>query len=209
MAGNQRLTYSGQGSNTIKINLTGLEETLKALGRYDPEARKQLLRAVSTASRLIRDDARRSVSSLPVPTGWRSQQGMPKGEGSWKNRTLTRGGKGWPPFEPGNVKRLIKSYNARKRTRKGSIITNRGIVVNASGEGVIYEFAKKSHQSRNYPWVNSVPFINHLGRMQGGRIIWAAAERRKDEAQTLILNGLAVANSKLQKAFDSVKEGDR
>ena len=193
----------------INVSLTGLESTLSALKKYDPEARKQLFSAVASATRLIRDDARKSVPSLPVPTGWRNQQGMPTGKGSWQNRTLTRGGKGWPPFEPGNVKRLIKSYNARKRTRKGSIITNRGIVVNASGEGVIYEFAKKSHQSRNYPWVNSVPFINHLGRMQGGRIIWAAGERRKDEVKTQILDALAVANTKLQAAFDSVKEGDR
>lgn len=193
----------------LRISLTGLEETLKALKQYDPEARKQLFQAVSSATRLIRDDARRSVTSLPVPTGWRTQRGMPTGEGSWKNRTLTRGGKGWPPFDPNNVKRLIKSYMGRKRVSKGSIITNRGIVVNASGEGVIYEFAKKSHQSRNYPWVNSVPFINHLGRMQGGRIIWAAGERRKEEVKTQILDALAVANGKLQKAFDSVKEGDR
>lgn len=193
----------------LRVSLTGLEETLNALKKYDPEARKQLFGAVATATRLIRDDARRSVTSLPVPSGWREQKGMPQGDGSWKNRSLTRGGKGWPPFEPNNVKRLIKSYMGRKRVRKGSIITNRGIVVNASGEGVIYEFAKKSHTSRNYPWVNSVPFINHLGRMQGGRIIWAAGERNKERVRAEILDALAVANSKLQAAFDSVKEGDR
>lgn len=97
----------------------------------------------------------------------------------------------------------------RKRVSKGSIITNRGIVVNASGEGVIYEFAKKSHKSTKYPYVNSVPFINHLGSMKGGRIIWAAGERRKDQVRTEILDALAVANTKLQAAMDAVKEGDR
>lgn len=193
----------------INISLTGLEETLTALKKYDPEARKQLYSAVALATRMIRDDARKSVPSLPVPTGWRNQQGMPTGEGSWQNRTLTRGGKGWPPFEPNNVKRFIKAYMGRKRVSKGSIITNRGIVVNASGEGVIYEFAKHSHKSTKYPWVNSVPFINHLGSIKGGRLIWAAGERRKDEAQKQILDALAVANAKLQTAFDSVKEGDR
>lgn len=193
----------------LKVSLTGLESTLTALKKYDPEARKQLFNAIASATRLIRDDARRSVPSLPVPTGWRNQQGMPKGDGAWQNRTLTRGGKGWPPFEASNVKRLIKSYMGKKRVSKGSIITNRGIVVNASGEGVIYEFAKKSHRSANYPWVNSVPFVNHLGSMQGGRIIWAAGERRKEEVRTQILDALAVANSKLQTAFDSIKEGDR
>lgn len=193
----------------INVSLTGLESTLSALKKYDPEARKQLFSAVASATRLIRDDARKSVPSLPVPTGWRNQQGMPTGKGSWQNRTLTRGGKGWPPFEQANIKRLIKSYMGRKRVSKGSIITNRGIVVNASGEGVIYEFAKKSHKSTKYPYVNSVPFINHLGSMKGGRIIWAAGERRKDQVRTQILDALAVANTKLQAAMDAVKEGDR
>ena len=193
----------------INISLTGLEETLSALKKYDPEARKQLFQAVSAATRLIRDDARRSIPSASIPTGWRLQRGMPQGEGSWKNRTLTRGGKGWPPWEPSNVKRLIKSYMGRRRQSKGSIITSRGIVVNASGEGVIYEFAKKSHRSKQFPWVNSVPFINHLGSMQGGRLIWAAGERRKEEVRSEIMNALAVANSKLQTALDAVKEGDR
>lgn len=204
MADSGRLTYSGQGSDAIKINLTGLEETLRVLKHYDPEARKQLMRGISTAARLIRDDARKSVPNLPVPTGWRNQSGMPKGAGSWTNRTLTRGGKGWPPWQPNNVKRFIKSYSGRKVTRRGSIISNRGIVVNASGEGVIYEFGKRSHKSARYPWVNSVPFVNHLGSMQGGRIIWAATERRKNEAQEIILDALSVANAKLQSALDSV-----
>ena len=190
----------------LRVSLTGLEETLTALKKYDPEARKQLFQAVASATRLIRDDARKSVSSLPVPTGWRNQQGMPKGEGK---RKLTRSGKGWPPFEPNNVKKLIKSYMGKRRVAKGSIITTRGIVVNASGEGVIYEFAKRSHPSKRYPWVNSVPFINHLGSMQGGRIIWAAGERRKEEVRGQILDALAVANTKLQAAIDRVKEGDR
>lgn len=83
----------------INVSLTGLESTLSALKKYDPEARKQLFSAVASATRLIRDDARKSVPSLPVPTGWRNQHGMPTGKGSWQNRTLTRGGKGWPPFE--------------------------------------------------------------------------------------------------------------
>ena len=190
----------------VQIYLTGLEETLSALSKYDPEARKQLFNAVSSATRLIRDDARKSVDTLPLPTGWRNQQGMPKGEGK---RKLTRSGKGWPPFERSNVKKLIKSYMGRRRASRWSIITTRGIVVNASGEGVIYEFAKKSHPSKTYPWVNSVPFINHLGSMQGGRIIWAAGERRKEEVRGQILDALDVANGKLQAAFDSVKEGDR
>ena len=193
----------------LRVSLTGLEETLNALKKYDPEARKQLFNAVASSTRLIRDDARRSVTSLPVPSGWREQKGMPQGDGSWKNRSLTRGGKGWPPFEQANIKRLIKSYMGRKRVSKGSIITNRGIVVNASGEGVVYEFAKKSHKSTKYPYVNSVPFINHLGSMKGGRIIWAAGERRKDQVRTQILDALAVANTKLQAAMDAVKEGDR
>ena len=197
------------GNAELRISLTGMEETLKALKQYDPDARKQLFTAIASATRLIRDVARRSVPSLPVPTGWRNQRGMPKGEGSWQNRSLTRGGKGWPPFEAGNVKRLIKSYMGAKRVAKGSIITNRGIVVNASGEGVIYEFAKKSHRSQKYPWINSVPFVNHLGSMKGGRIIWAAGERRKDEVKTQILDALALANAKLQTRFDAVKEGDR
>jgi hypothetical protein len=196
-------------SNELRVSLTGLEETLKALKQYDPEARKELFNAVASATRLIRDDARRAVPSLPIPTGWRNQSGMPNGDGSWQNRTLTRGGKGWPPFEANNVKRLIKSYMGARRARKGSILTTRGIVVNASGEGVIYEFAKTSHRSTKYPWVNSVPFINHLGSMKGGRVIWAAGERRKDEVRKQILDALAVANAKLQSRFDSVKEGDR
>lgn len=193
----------------LKVSLTGMEETLKALKQYDPEARKQLAAAISKATRLIRDDARKSVPSLSVPTGWRNQTGMPTGAGSWTNRSLTRGGKGWPPWQPNNIKRFIKSYAGRRRAARGSIITTRGIVVNASGEGVIYEFAKHSHRSAKYPWVNSVPFVNHMGKVSGGRIIWAAGERRKEQVKTEILDALAVANGKLQTAMNHIKEGDR
>lgn len=197
------------GNAELKVNVTGLEATLKALAKYNPAARKQLFEAIKSATKLIRDDARRHIGQASIPTGWRQQTGMPQGDGSWKNRTLTRGGKGWPPWEPNNVKKLIKSYNGKKRQSKGSIITNRGIVVNASGEGVIYEFAKRSHASRNYPWINSVPFVNHLGQFKGGRLIWASAERNKDKVRTQILDALAVANQRLQSELDSVKEGDR
>ena len=193
----------------IQIYLTGLEETLSALSLYDPDARKQLFNAVRDATQIIRDDARRHIPSAAIPTGWRQQTGMPQGDGAWQKRTLTRGGKGWPPWEPNNVKRLIKSYMGRRRASRWSIITTRGIVVNASGEGVIYEFAKKSHKSAKYPWVNSTPFVRHMGSFAGGRLIWAAAERNKEQVRTEILDAMAVANQRLQSRFDAVKESDR
>lgn len=193
----------------LRISLTGLEETLKALKQYDPEARKQLFQAVSSATRLIRDDARRSVTSLPVPTGWRTQRGMPTGEGSWKNRTLTRNGKGWPPWDVDYIKKKIKAWNRRRPVSKGSIITSRATLGNVSSTGAMYEFAKKSHRSIDYPWVNSIPFINKLGSMSGGRILWAAAERQHNQVQAQIMNALHVANAKLQTALDTTGAGEK
>lgn len=193
----------------LRLSLTGLEETLKALKQYDPEARKQLFSALTVATRLIRDDARRSVSSLPVPSGWRNQRGFPQREGSWKNRELTRGGKGWPPWEVDYIKKKIKAWNRKRPTSKGSIITSRATVGNVSSTGAMYEFAKKSHRSADYPWVNSTPFIDKLGSMTGGRILWAAAERQNNAVQTQIIDALHIANAKLQAAFDTTGAGEK
>lgn len=191
----------------IRINLIGLEETLRALRQYDPDARKQLFNAISLSARMIRDDARKIVPTIGIVRGWREQRGMPQGDGAWKNRTLTRGGRGWPPWEVQNVKTGIKSYMSRRRASKGSVISSRGIVVNRSGEGVIAEFARYSNKSRNYPWVNSTPLLNNLGRFHGGRIIWAAAERNRQTVNDTILDALQIANKRLQDALDAAPKG--
>lgn len=194
----------GYGSNReaqLRIEVSGLEETIKALRQYDPEARKQLIQGINQAAKLVRDDARKSVSKLPVSSGWRNQQGMPQGKGSWQNRQLTRGKRGWPPWDIKNVKKGITSYTRRQKNPTRNVVQVRGIVANKSGEGVIYEFARFANQSKNYPWVNSVPFINALGKFKGGRIIWAAYERRADEANKIVLDALQTANARLQEAL--------
>lgn len=194
-------------SPELKINMIGLESTLKALKQHDPEARKHLFNAIAKSGRLIRDDARKIVSTMYVIRGWREQSGMPTGAGSWKNRRLTRGGIGWPPWDVQNIKSGIKTYMAVKRAYKGSVITARGIVVNRSGEGVIAEFARFSRRSKRFPWVNSVPLLNSLGRFHGGRIIWAAAERNRETVNRTILDAMETANKRLQAALDTASKG--
>lgn len=191
----------------FKINVTGLEETLKALKQYDPAARKALYQAIAKSGRLIRNDARKRVPSLHVARGWREQKDWPDRSGTWERRRLTRGNKGWPPWNPDNVKKFINSYMKASKASKGSIITSRGIVANSSAEGVIYEFAKYSNESKNYPWVNSIPFVNALGTMRGGRLIWSSAERLRHQWEPMIINGMDEANAKLQAHLDSIRGG--
>ena len=193
----------------LKVSLIGLEETLKALKQYDPDARKELFNGIASAARLIRDDARRSISSVDLPSGWRKQTHAPRGDGAWKNRVLTRNGRGWPVFNESEVKRGIRSYMSRRRASRGSVVTTRGIVMNKSYGGIIDEFATKSHTSVEYPWVNSKPFIQALGRFSGGRMIWAAGERNRDKVRSQILDAVSVANQRLQSHLDSASRSGR
>ena len=194
-------TYGVNSGNDFRIQLQGFEETLRALRKMNPDAAKALLSSMRQASGLVRQDARKSVNSLSIPSGWRNQQGMPTKAGSWANRELTRNGRGWPPWQKSNIKSGIKAYMRRQKNR-GNVVQARGIVVSRSGEGVIYEFAQHSHKSVQYPWVNSEPFLRKLGQFQGGRIIWAAAERNRNKVQTLVMDALEKANQALQAGLE-------
>lgn len=191
----------------MTLNLIGFNDTMRALKQTDQVAAKALRLRIRKAAEIIRDDARSKVSdALPRARNWRSL--WPQKFPPWNNRKLTRGDKGWPAFDLGDMRRSIKVSFRRQRlnvTRPELVRTSLS-VESRNAALAVYEFAKRSHRSKDFPYVNSIPFVNALGTSSGGRIMWAAFERSKDRVGAELKEAVRELESVTQTAIDKAKD---
>lgn len=172
----------------LSLDLIGFNDVMKALRETDEVAYKAIRQRIREVGEIIRDDARSRVNgSLPKPRNWRSI--WPQKFPPWNKRHLTRGDKGWPAFDLGFMRESIKVSFRRTRydKRNPRLVRSSVSVTSRSAALTIYEFAKKSHASKGFPYVNSIPFVNALGTSSGGRVVWKAFENNKAEVRDKML----------------------
>ena len=169
------------------IVLTGLKETLKALGDFDKEAVKEFTKVINKELSSVKKEAQGFVESAPPLSGWATQPAR---------NPRSRGGAGWPAWDQSIIKQGISTSKAEGKVRK-DYTTSAGAIKNKSAAGVIYELAGRKTRGNG-------TFIKNLEGQVGdaSRLIWKAVDKNKTKIEQNVYNALEKAKATLQKNLD-------
>jgi hypothetical protein len=154
------------------IQLTGADQTLRALSKIKPETAKEVNRELYVVGKAIATLANSKIPGDPPISGWRTVSPH-----TWSTGKLTRGGAGWPPWER-------FSFSGRKGKGMSVFIQMRG----ALATGMIFETAgiNGTTAGRGVRLVNSMPRIARPAKGRAGRGLRAAnAERYRQTLEDI------------------------
>lgn len=186
------------------VVLTGIKETLDALKEFDKDAVKRFNKVINTELGNAQSSARTMVSRInnshgtgtPM-SGWR--------QGNAAKPTSTRGGAGWPGFNPADVAAGITKTKAQGRAR-GDYTTSAGALRNNSAAGAIFEVAgRKSKGSADR--TSSAQFLRNLSARFGkaSRLIWNVVDRDKERIERNVAQALEEAKKELNSHLNQQK----
>jgi uncharacterized protein YfaP (DUF2135 family) len=172
------------------IVLTGLKETLKALGDFDKDAVKAFSKVINKELSSVKKEAQGFVEAKPPLSGWATQPAR---------NPRTRNGAGWPAWDQSIIKSGISTSKAQGKVRK-DYTTSAGAIKNKSAPGVIYELAGRRTRGNG-------TFIKNLEGNVGdaSRLIWKAVDNSRDKVQKNISDALDQAKRTLQQNLDKEK----
>jgi len=163
--------------DNLKFSVYGLYDTRRAMAQLAPELKKALDNEMRDGGNRLRDDARRRVPQQSPMSGWRTNapaqarrgwgaDGKQKASGA-----ISRGGAGWPAWNPAQVNAGIKTRIGQGRKR-GDITSAAVQVRNESAAGVIFELAGRNSTGKS---PQGIQFIRNLDRYDAAsRLIWQA-----------------------------------
>jgi hypothetical protein len=169
------------------IVLTGLKETLKALGDFDKDAVKEFTKVINKELSSVKKEAQGFVESAPPLSGWATQPAR---------KPRSRGGAGWPAWDQSIIKQGISTSKSEGKVRK-DYTTSAGAIKNKSAPGVIYELAGRKTRGNG-------TFIKNLEGQVGtaSRLIWKAVDKNKTKIEQNVYDALAKAKTTLQKNLE-------
>jgi hypothetical protein len=176
---------------TAKI--VGLDETVRALRKFDPDALKEMNKTIYQALKIAQVDARQLAPSVTPLSGW----AKPVKAGKWARLT----------FKAKPVKMGIKTKIDRARKR-GTWTSKAYLLINADPAGAIYETAgRKNPQGKNAQGARFIQAIeaqsNITVRGKQGRLAYKAVEDNRTEivlkSNAAIAKAEAIVNRKLAK----------
>ena len=172
------------------IVLTGLKETLKALGDFDKDAVKAFNKVINRELSSVKKEAQGFVEAKPPLSGWATQPAR---------NPRSRGGAGWPAWDQSIIKAGISTSKAEGKVRK-DYTTSAGAIKNRSAQGVIYELAGRRSRGNG-------TFIKNLEGNVGdaSRLVWKAVDNNRDKVQKNISDALQEAKRTLQQNLDKEK----
>jgi gas vesicle protein len=172
------------------IVLTGLKETLKALGDFDKDAVKAFSKVINKELSSVKKEAQGYVEAKPPLSGWATQPAR---------NPRSRGGAGWPAWDQSIIKSGISTSKAEGKVRK-DYTTSAGAIKNKSAQGVIYELAGRRTRGNG-------TFIKNLEGNVGdaSRLVWKAVDNNRDKVQKNISDALQEAKRTLQQNLDKEK----
>ena len=174
---------------TAKI--VGLDETVRALRKFDPDALKEMNKTIYQALKIAQVDARQLAPSVTPLSGW----AKPVKAGKWARLT----------FKAKPVKMGIKTKIDRARKR-GTWTSKAYLLINADPAGAIYETAgRKNPQGKNAQGARFIQAIeaqsNITVRGKQGRLAYKAVEDNRTEivlkSNAAIAKAEAIVNRKL------------
>jgi hypothetical protein len=172
------------------IVLTGLKETLKALGDFDKDAVKAFTKVINKELSSVKKEAQGYVEAKPPLSGWATQPAR---------NPRSRGGAGWPAWDQSIIKSGISTSKAEGKVRK-DYTTSAGAIKNKSAQGVIYELAGRRSRGNG-------TFIKNLEGNVGdaSRLIWKAVDKNRNKIEKNVFDALERAKRTLQQNLDKEK----
>jgi uncharacterized protein YfaP (DUF2135 family) len=172
------------------IVLTGLKETLKALGDFDKDAVKAFTKVINKELSSVKKEAQGFVEAKAPLSGWSTQPAR---------NPRTRNGAGWPAWDQSIIKSGISTSKAEGKVRK-DYTTSAGAIKNKSAPGVIYELAGRRTRGNG-------TFIKNLEGNVGtaSRLIWKAVDNSRGKVEKNISDALEQAKRTLQQNLDKEK----
>jgi hypothetical protein len=167
--------------------IVGLDETVRALRQFDPDALKEMNKTIYQAMKIAQINARQLAPAVTPLSGW----AKPVKEGKWARLT----------FQAKPVKMGIRTKIDRARKR-GTWTSKAYLLINADPAGAIYETAgRKNPQGKNAQgarFINAIEAQSSLTvRGKQGRIAYKAVEDNRPEI-------VAKSNAAIEKAQTAV-----
>jgi hypothetical protein len=122
------------------VVISGIKETTAALKKFDKDAARRLNKVINDELRRAEGDAKNQIPTKPPMSGWRTT--APKNP-----RKTTRGGQGWPAWDPQAIRQGIIKTRAEGRVRS-DYTTSAGALLNKTASGVIFEVAGRRTQGQ-------------------------------------------------------------
>lgn len=174
---------------SVSVDVTGVPETLRALGRIDPELRKAAVREFRSIGNELRREARASIPATPAVSGWRTTRTRrpENGPGVWTVGRLA--------YRPGKVRSGITvRFSARSAPgRPIRLVTLR----NANAAGAILEIAGRRRSNR------LSRALDESGWPKAGRVAWRTVDRNRARidagVRTAVDNMTATLNAALRR----------
>lgn len=180
---------SSQAGYGVDIVVYGLAETERALRQVAPDVKKAMDKSIRAALGSTVSVARGRLPQSPM-SGWRAGAAA-------KGRT--RGGAGWPGWEPqrGAARITIRRGSAFRRGR-GSAVTTAWRIQSDDAAATIFDKAAVGHSRSGKQFVAN---LDGFGKAQ--RVLWPAWLATRDEAMTKVQAAITQAEQHLQSIIDA------
>jgi hypothetical protein len=175
------------------VVISGIKETIESLKKFDKDAARRLNKVISDELRLAETDARAKIKDEPPMSGWRT---VPAAKGR------TRGGQGWPAWEPGAIRQGIKKTRVEGKVRS-DYTTSAGALIQRTAAGAIWEVAGRRSDGSG-TGRNMIGVLNQ--RFKGAsRGIWAVVDKDADKIRTNVRKAMDDAKKLLQNNINKEK----
>lgn len=181
------------------VVIVGLEKTIKALKEYDKGALRRFNKVINDQLKQVETDARRIIDFVGNDVSSAPMRGWVTTYGPVRPKTTTRGGAGFPPWVPGNIKAGIRKSRAQGRVRP-DYTTSAGAVINKSPAGVIFEVAGRRSKGKGIRGQQFVRNLQNWGR--ASRLVWRIVDRDRQKVVDAVVKAQREANEMLQKRLD-------
>lgn len=178
------------------IVLVGIKETLDALKEFDKDAVKRFnkvinseLASAETSARTIVSRVNNSQGTGTPMSGWRQNNAT--------RPSSTRGGAGWPGWNPAEVAAGIVKSRVQGRVR-GDYTTSAGALRNKSAAGAIFEVAGRNTKG-SADRTSSAQFLRNLSARFGkaSRAIWSVVDKDRARIEKNVADALEEAKKEL------------
>jgi hypothetical protein len=170
------------------VVISGIKEPTAALKKFDKDAARRLNKVINDELRLAENNAKDQIPDKPPMSGWRTTAA--------KNpRKTTRGGEGWPAWDPQAIRRGIIKTRSEGRVRS-DYTTSAGALFNKTASGVIFEISgrRTSGQGTGRQLIDN---MNNRFR-KASRGIYAVIDRDRPRIYANIRSAMDDAKKTLQ-----------
>jgi hypothetical protein len=185
-------TRVARDSLGIDIAVYGLRELERALKAFSPDVAKEMNGSIRSALNVTRDRARARIPNQSPMSGWSST-------GSGRGRS--RGGAGWPGFDPSRARAGITVRKGNARNARGrSTLAVAWRLESRDPAATIFDKSAVGHSSVGRQFVDNL----NTGFGKSQRVLWPAWLQTRTLALAEVEAAINRAQQRLQQAADRI-----